>query len=121
MYEQIDGVIMGATPGPVLANKIMTEEWRHLNEELMKDKIVIFYARYVNNTLLIIKKKTSIMFQFNLIILIDTFDNCVPHFLDIEIYPNGLGICHKHTQTGQYVHIHSYISWRDEKLLGSVH
>ena len=38
-----------------------------------------------------------------------TFENSVPHF---EICPNGLGIYHKHAQTGQYVHITSYTSWR---------
>ena len=43
---------------------------------------------------------------------IDTFEHCVPRFLDIEIYINGLGIYHKHILTGQYVHIHSYILWR---------
>ena len=43
---------------------------------------------------------------------INTFENSVPHFFDIEICPNGLGIYHKHTQTGQYVDITSYTSWR---------
>ena len=43
---------------------------------------------------------------------IGTFENSVPHILDIEICPNGLGIYHKHTQTGQYVHITSYTLWR---------
>ena len=41
-----------------------------------------------------------------------TFENSVPHFLDTEICPNGLGIYHKHTKTGQYVHIISYTLWR---------
>ena len=45
---------------------------------------------------------------------IDTFENNVPHFLDIEICPDGLGIYHKHTQTGQYVHITSYTLWRSK-------
>ena len=40
------------------------------------------------------------------------FENSVPHFLDIEICPNGLGIYHKHTLTGQYLHITSYTLWR---------
>ena len=43
---------------------------------------------------------------------IDTFQNSVPHFLDIEICLNGLGIYHKHIQTSQYVHITSYTLWR---------
>ena len=36
----------------------------------------------------------------------------VPHFLDIEICPNGLGIYHKHTQTVQYVHFDSLTLWK---------
>ena len=30
-------------------------------------------------------------FNKNLKFTVGTFENCVPHFLDIEIYPNGLG------------------------------
>ena len=36
----------------------------------------------------------------------------VPHFLDIEICPNGLGIYHKHTQTVQYVNFDSFTLWK---------
>ena len=56
-------------------------------------------------------------FDDNLKFTIDTFENCVPHFLDIEICPNGLGIYHKHTQDGQYVNFDSFtlrkwkVSW----------
>ena len=32
----------------------------------------------------------------------------MPHFLDIEFCPNGLGIYHKNTQTGQYTNINSF-------------
>ena len=35
-----------------------------------------------------------------------------PHFLDIEIYPNWLGICHKYSQTGQYVNSDSFTIWK---------
>ena len=37
---------------------------------------------------------------------------CVPHFLHIEICPNGLGIYHKNTLTGQYTNIESFTSWK---------
>ena len=57
-------------------------------------------------------------FDKNLKFTIDTFENSVPHFLDIEICPNGLGIYHKHAQTGQYVHITSY-SYGDSHILDS--
>ena len=39
---------------------------------------------------------------------VDTFLNCVSHFLDIEICPNGFGIYHENTQTGQYTNIESF-------------
>ena len=92
----------------------------------MKKKVIVFYTRYVNDTLLIIKKKdiNYVLNQFNnfdksLKFTIDTFEKSVPFFLDIEICSDGVGIYHKHTQTGQYVHITSYTL--DGKLLGSVH
>ena len=51
-------------------------------------------------------------FHDNLKVTIDTFENCPPHFLDIEICPNGLRIYHKHTQTGQYVSFDSFTLWK---------
>ena len=51
-------------------------------------------------------------FNKNLKFTVGTFENCVPHFLDIEICPNGLGIYHKNTQTGQYSNIESFTSWK---------
>ena len=69
--------------------------------------------------MLIIKKRdiNYVLNQLNsfdksLKFTIDTFENSVSHFLDIEICPNGLGIYHKHTQTGQYVHITFHALWR---------
>ena len=43
---------------------------------------------------------------------VDTFENCVPHFLEIEIFPNGLGIYHKNTQIGRYTNIESFTLWK---------
>ena len=40
----------------------------------------------------------------------------MPHFLDIEICPNGLGIYHKNTQTGQYLNIESFTLWKWKTL-----
>ena len=102
---------MGGSLGPVLANMIMTEFEKVIVDKLMKEKVMMFYTIYVDDTLLIIRKKDINFvlnqlnnFDKNLKFTIDTFENSVPHFLDIEICPNGLGIYHKHTQTGQYVH-----------------
>ena len=44
--------------------------------------------------------------------IIDTFEHCVPHFLDIEICPNDLGIYRKNTETGQYTNINSFTLWK---------
>ena len=57
MYEQIDEVSMGETLGPVLANIIMTEFEKVVAENLIKTGIVKLYARYVDDTLLVIKRK----------------------------------------------------------------
>ena len=103
---------MGGSLGPVLANIIMTECKKVIVDKLMKEKVIMFYTRYVDDTLLIIKKRdiNYVLNQFNsfdknLKFTTDTFENSALHFLDIEICPNGLCIYHKHTQTGQYVHI----------------
>ena len=97
----------------------MTEYEKVILHKLMKEKIIMFYTRYVDDTLLIIKKRhiNYVLNQFNsfdknLKFTIDTFKNSVPHFLDTEICPNGPGIYHKHTQTGKYVQVTFYRLWR---------
>ena len=111
---------MGGSLGPVLANIIMTEFEKVVVENLLiKTGIVKLYATYVDDTLLVIKRKDIdfILQKFNsfdksLKFTIDSFEHCVPHFLDIEISPNGLGIYHKNTQTGQYSNINSFTLWK---------
>ena len=51
-------------------------------------------------------------FDKNLKFTVDKFENEVPHFLDIEIIPDGLSIYRKPTQTGQYIHYSSNTPWR---------
>ena len=58
LYEQIDRVSMGGSLGPVLANIIMTE-CKQVIDKLMKEEVIMFYTRYVDNTLLIIKKRDT--------------------------------------------------------------
>ena len=41
LYEQIDGVSMGRSLGPVLANIIMTECEKVIVETLMKEKVIV--------------------------------------------------------------------------------
>ena len=88
-------------------------------DQLKKDGIIKFYIRYLEDTLLVIKR-TDISrvlnklnsFDDNLKFTIGTIENCVPHSIDIEISPNGLGIYHKNTQTGQYVNFDLFTLWK---------
>ena len=94
------------------------DEWMRAGNCWQVDKRFTIYARYVVDALLIIKEKhiSYLLNQFNnfdknLKSAIDAFENNVPHSLDIEIDTNEFVIYHKHTQTGQYVHINSYTLW----------
>ena len=103
---------MGGSLGPIVANIIMTECEKVIVDKLMKKNVIMFGTRYVDDTLLIIKKRdvNYVLNQFNsfdknLKFTTGTFQNSALHFLDTEICPNGLCVYHKHTQTGIYVHI----------------
>ena len=118
MYEQKDGVSMGASMGPVLANIIMTELERVVVDRLIQSGCIKFYARYVDDTLLLVKPEDvdSILGEFNrfhrnLEFTVDKFEDCVPHFLDLEIHRDGLSIYRKDTHTAQFVHHDSYTRW----------
>ena len=39
------------------------------------------------------------------------FENAPPHFLDLEIHPDGITIYRKDTHTGQYTHFDSVTTW----------
>ena len=56
MYEQLDGVSMGGSLRPVLANIIMTERENVIVGKLIEDGIIKFYLRYVDDTLFVIKR-----------------------------------------------------------------
>ena len=106
IYEQTDGVSMGASLGPVLANIIMTEMERCVVDELINNGKVKFYCRYVDDTLLLVKPEDidEILHKFNsfhrnLEFTVDRFDDCIPHFLDLEMHPGGILIYRKETHT----------------------
>ena len=118
IYEQIDGVSMGASLGPVLANIIMTELEKTVVDKLIRSGRIKFYARYVDDTLLLVKPEDvdGILREFNsyhknLEFTVDKFEDCVPHFLDLEIHPDGLSIFRKETHTAQFVHHKSFTKW----------
>ena len=125
MYEQIDGVSMGGSFGPVLANIKMTKFEKVVLENLIKTGIVKFYARYFDTLVVKGKDIGFILQKFNscdksLKFTIATFEHNVPHFLDIEISLNGLGIYHKNTQTGQYANINSFPLWKWKTWISSL-
>ena len=118
IYEQIDGVSMGASLGPVLANIIMTEMERVVVDQLIQTGKIKFYARYVDDTLLLVKPEDieSILQQFNkfhknIEFTVDRFEDCVPHFLDLEIHRDGISIYRKETHTAQFMHFESFTKW----------
>ena len=95
---------MGSPLAPVLANIVMTELENTIIKRLFDNGKIKFYCRYVDDTLLLIKPEDIHLvlnlfnsFHKNLSFTVDTFDNEVPHFLDIKISPRGLTIYRKHT------------------------
>ena len=127
LYEQTDGVSMGGSLGPVLANIIMTEFEHETINNLINKGLIAFYCRYVDDTLLLIKRNTinTILEHFhkfdrNIRFTFDLFENSTPHFLDINIASDGLGIYRKYTFTGQYTNL-TALYLGDTKSLGSEH
>ena len=97
----------------------MTECEKVIVNQLIENNVVKSCIRYIDDTLLVLRKRYIDIalnefnsFNENLKFTVDTFENCVPHFLDIEICPNGLRIYHKNTQTGQYTNIESFTLWK---------
>ena len=125
VYKQTDGVSMGSSLGPVIANIFMTELEIFILDELINDNIVKFYIRYVDDTLLLVKledtdkilKKFN-SFDKNIQFTVDKFLNGNVHFLDIKINGNKTDIYFKETHTGQYTHFTSNTRFGDSKLLG---
>ena len=72
LYEQIDGISMGGSLGPLLANTIMTKCEKVIFEKLRNEKVITFYTRHVDDTLLVLRKEISIMFQISSIVLMRT-------------------------------------------------
>ena len=55
LYEQLVGVSMGSSLGPILANIIMTELENVLTKDLLDIGTIAFYARYVDDTSVLVK------------------------------------------------------------------
>ena len=50
IYEQKDGVCMGFSLGPLLANVIMTDFEEKVIKPLINDNTIKFYGRYLDDT-----------------------------------------------------------------------
>ena len=81
----------------VLANIIITECDKVIVDNLVKQGTIKFYVCYVDDTLLLVKcqdidkvLKAFNGFNKNLKFTVARFENKTPHFLDLEICPNGL-------------------------------
>ena len=118
LYEQTDGVSMGGSLGPLLANIIMVELEAKVIRPLIDDGTIKFYTRFVDDTLLLIReediervKEQLERFDSNLKFTYDKFENGNPHFLDIEITSTGLKIYRKDTFTGHYTDFKSFVPW----------
>ena len=111
---------MGSSLGPVMTNIIMTELENKVIKPLINDGTIKFYCRYVENTLLVVKpqdvsriRELLNSFDKNFKFTVDLFENEVPHFLDLEMSPDGISIYRKDTNTGLYVNYESFVPWID--------
>ena len=118
LYEQIDGVSMGACLGPVLANIILTELEKVIVQPLIENGLLKFYVRYVDDTLVLVKRKDIEhvqnqlnSFHPNLKFIVDDFKDDNIHFLDLQIKKNSTTIYFKNTHTAQYTNFSSYMPW----------
>ena len=91
----------------------MTEFEQQTVKKLIDQGLITFYCRYVDDTFLLIKRNTinTILEHFhkfdrNIRFTYDLFENTTPHFLDINIASDGLGIYRKDT--------FSFVAWRQK-------
>ena len=119
IYKQIDGVSMGSSLGPVLSNVIMTEFERLVVDKLIKDGLIKFYIRYVDDSLVLAKVEDidNSMKQFNsfdksIQFTIDKFQDGIVHFPDIKINGSVTDLYYKTTHTGQYCNFSSQTPWK---------
>ena len=77
-----------------------------------------FDGQYVDDTLLVVKPQDLSAihvllngFDKNLQFNNGLFENEVPHFLELEISPDGISIYWNNTNTGLYVKFTSFVTW----------
>ena len=113
---------MGSSLEPVLAKIIMTELEEVVIKPLIANRTIMFYTRFVDFSLLVIKPdnvkevhNSLSKFDKNLHFTINMIHNKVPQFLDLELSPNGIAMFGKHTNTGLYVNFKKLVPWTYRK------
>ena len=84
----------------------------------MSDGAIKCYCQYVDDTLPVVKQQDVSHFH-NLLhgfdknskLTVELFENEVPHFLDLEMSPDGISIYWKDTNIGLYVNYTSFVPW----------
>ena len=56
IYKQKDGVSLGSSFGPILANIIMTELEKKIVKPMIESQLLKFHMRYVDDTFLLAKE-----------------------------------------------------------------
>ena len=118
-YKQIDGVAMGSPLGSTLANITTTALEEDIVKRLIDSKIIKFYVRFVDDTLVLAKPSDipAILEQLNsyhsqIQFTHEEFvDKNDAHFLDIKITPSRTTIFRKSTLIDQYIHLSSFRPW----------
>ena len=109
---------MGSSLGSVLANVIMMEFERLVVDKLIKDGLIKFYIRYVDDTLVLAKAEDiDSMKQFNSFdkstqFTNGRFEDGVVQLLDIKINGSETDLYYKTTHTGQYCDFSSRTPWK---------
>ena len=85
---------------------------------LIANGTIKFCTCFVDDTLLVIKPdnvkevhNSLNKFDKNFSFTVDMFQNKLPHFLDLELSPDGISIFRKDTNTGLYVNFTSFVPW----------
>ena len=105
---------MGISLGAILANIIVNGLEDVVIKPLIANGTIQFYTGFVDDTLLVIKPdnvkevhNSLNKFDKNLRFTVDMFQNKVPHFLDLELSPDGISIFRTDTNTALYVNFTS--------------
>lgn len=97
----------------------MTELEKKIVHQLVNDNFIKFYTRYVDDTLVLVKREdiNHVLYKLNsfhpnLRFTVDHFTDNNVHFLDLSINKNSCDIYYKDTHTGQYTHFTSFTPWK---------